>query len=533
MPATDPAREELEAWLRAVLEQPVGEIDMAEGARLLDAYGMPLPDYIGDQELDMTQSHYRLLAAVVLNREIGERFLMSKVIAAMGARDSYIAAVALNFFGYNHAKEIAPFVGNDLESNLLRFIQNEVQGPDDDLNTDLENLRQLVFKLGDKSRPQRQFLPLEIKDGKIQLNENAINDLLKLALEQDKNNRFDKMDEPTRIRLGDGIKKAFRDAAVPQRLTPDFTAAQQLNAQKNDQRILMIMPFRAVAQTMKLHEVMADFQRWTFWVQALLDNGGDVLLKDSTTRNSIMDLFTRDKCVMVNGKAYIPSIIEARRAHENNVTETIYLTADVESVRNALEEEKIPMVDVPAWFEGGNIYVDEEKKVILFGIRYSGEQDTESAYTEAAQKLLEKIEEENGGGWSLLPIPQERPYGANSFYHIDMMLSETLSTGHRLFCAAGTTPEAADAIRKLYTDEKTGKCMLIEIPVEEAIHGPLNCVEVNGAVILSEESPTARERLEALGYKVVTPADYGMNDGVLLKGALHCGTREVPAGPPA
>lgn len=507
-----------------MLQTPAHEIDVAVGEAHLAGMNMPLPlpDVNGEMEYRFDQDDFRLLAHLMLHPDRAERFLLNRAASEHSLWDTHMASLCLYRLGYNPDRHVEPLLpGSKMGKAFAEFLkQKDLDYPDPGLSPFL--LKELVDVLCEHDGLVRS--PLAVVDRKITLNPDILPGLLQVTMDDQS---YQKMSADDKTFHQQRLKNAFDAVAVPQRLTDAFDVTQQQLAQPQVQtqtqtqspppRVIMIPPFRVLSENYDPPEAMVQFQRWLFHVQALLDNGVDVSLHDTTGLAARRDTFTRDKFIMVNGKAYMPDPL----AYPGAQARALDYYGDIISVRMALIDEGVPMVRTDVWFEGGDAYVDEKHRIIIAGTRGADDEL-------AGRALRDKIIENEGSDppWQLVFLPQINTHGDETpFYHRDLMMSPELPMGHRLICPEATTPEAIAELKAAYKGEY--EKIFIEIPMREAVNLSLNSYGA-AAVILSSDCPTARRELEARGYNVVTPTDYGLEHAVMRAGGIHCVTNELP-----
>lgn len=193
---------------------------------------------------------------------------------------------------------------------------------------------------------------------------------------------------------------------------------------------------------------------------------------------------------------------------------------------------------IDAFFEGGDIFVDPRKGIILVGDDQRTN-DRTRGLVEHNQRLSTAFTEITGKR----PITIERPYSLDGKgrddgerYHLDCFMA-LLPKGELLVDPRYTTPKSLEVLKGLYGENlivigpenpttTTGPVGTGQVPNYTA-----NLVAVGNQLLMPTCSSALKATLEGRGYTVVTAQNFNAPPGLFYMrgGGIHCVTQDFPS----
>lgn len=206
------------------------------------------------------------------------------------------------------------------------------------------------------------------------------------------------------------------------------------------------------------------------------------------------------------------------------------------ALRNFLKDRDMPTISTePGMFEGGNLVYDAKRHILFWGVcnshyldelqhggmrewlpdiaaeksrRAGMKQETNRYFAEAfaeAAPSLQSDEALTRDGKNLRVAPMFIPDKvAQDCYHLDGALG-MLPTGEAVVCYERLSKTAIAALEKL-----VGREHIIRVDENAAHFGATNFITVGSNLILPYAPREMKERVEALGYRVIDPSSQGL-----------------------
>jgi len=305
--------------------------------------------------------------------------------------------------------------------------------------------------------------------------------------------------------------KHFNQAAVDL----PFDASELHDETENTKRTLMMAAPENRNVPKSKDRKMDDYKEWACVRHALVQAGAHLeIVETPPVNNWNLDVFTRDRYLMIGDTAYLPDTETLGIAYDNFRRKVV--AEEIRLMEAALQARGVKTVTVKgAFFEGGNVIRHYGSKTIFVGIY-------EPYYTaRAAQKLLSAINNTQGEEWSVQPVPLKN---FAQMYHLDTGMSEELPKGEVML-----SPLVTDRLTYETICNIVGKDKVIELKNEDAKDMATNMINVGNTIIMTSNCDDVQKQLTTRGYKVVSPADYGQTTFAFGRGGVHCMTNDVPS----
>jgi len=310
---------------------------------------------------------------------------------------------------------------------------------------------------------------------------------------------------------------------------------EQTNIGDCKRPFLMVSPNK-IMETEPKQRADIISNRWHALKTAIESTGAGVLvLKDQNSNPNDTDAFCRDSYITVGQDMLFPEALVKHSRPTYSDFFNYHASKHVKILKGSN-------------FEGGNVIIHEDKKIIFFGIEHQ-------IHIEEAKKLLKSIRELYGQQWRLIPIPLTKATNADAvlaqkvierlllrlaegnnidesllpnenseggLYHLDLMMSDPLPNGEFVVCPEGTTKDGFRNIR-----QAVGKENIIEISLKEALKGNANFVTSKSNIIISQPSERLMSEFRERGYGVLTAKDFGQERFGFSESEVHCLTRRL------
>lgn len=259
---------------------------------------------------------------------------------------------------------------------------------------------------------------------------------------------------------------------------------------------------------------------WAASRRALKDVGFTVFEYDSSEEYAPRSPYSRDKFLIIEGKAFIPDANAVPKGRQSEMSGALHNDSDffARTLERVCDEV---IVTKGIWFETGNFIPDREEKTLFGGIHTHEDLAT-------FKKMEELLARQLSSGWAFEPLTLapdilRNPENPNShwFYHLDLAQSERLNGDTVMYCSEAFTYASQ---RKL---ERHFNGALMPVSMEDAMAGAINAVAKKETVVPTAISDPLVSDLEDRGLKVVDPRDYEVEDFMLVNGGIHCMTNEV------
>jgi N-dimethylarginine dimethylaminohydrolase len=299
------------------------------------------------------------------------------------------------------------------------------------------------------------------------------------------------------------------------------TGTAFIPAQKpaTDQKFYMVSPEEMqtihdgeIAGSAYLRKFADSRMKWEAYRLALEASGAEVIaVRGGAEAGSRHETWSRDFGVKIGDTYYLPD------ATMNLNEGYADIGQDAEQFKTVFKGQPPKMQQLTgAFFEGGNIIVDERTKTIIVG--YDEQYNT----PESLQNFIDQVNATQDSHYEMIVAPlmyNKRQDAYGGAYHLDLAMSEPLPNGEILIHPESIAKEAYDKIKQVFGDR------LIEIDAVSAKRYATNLVSSGNMIIMMESS--LRAELEKRGYEVCVPMPVRNND--LEKGGIHCLTQPLPS----
>jgi len=318
------------------------------------------------------------------------------------------------------------------------------------------------------------------------------------------------------------LTEAFN--AVAEKLPFDAKELEQTGGEKK-RTVLMADPERLTEKGYGTENRVQVFKKWLCVRHALLQSGARLEVMKSQADHIPQVVYTRDQYVAIGDTVYLPDPKALEDAVFSPSSSFDMMTFNpVRYVNNhklhiAQFEKDMRARGMKtvytrgAWFEGGNVVRHFSSRTLFFGL------GGDAGAAESAQKIVATINETQGEKWSLVIVPLTD----RDMYHLDTGMSEELPNGEVMISRRVTNKEAYDVICRAIGEDK-----IIELADDEAGNLASNMIDVGDMLIMTGNCPSLKEKLEARGYRVIGPADYGQKSFEFGLGGVHCMTNDLP-----
>jgi len=278
---------------------------------------------------------------------------------------------------------------------------------------------------------------------------------------------------------------------------------------------IMADPHNLCSRGIDIKQRTEIFKKWLCLRHALVKNGAHVHLMRRGKGRRAREVYTRDRYLMIGGKAYLPDISMLEASRILDMYSHDYRDEVIQANDNLRSCGIETVVAQGAWFEGGNVIRHFASRTIFVGVY--------DAWTseESARKLLETINRTQGEKWSLVTVPLKN---YDTAYHLDLGMSEELPHGEVLLWPRVTDEETYKEIRNV-----VGHDNVIEVNDMDAKRMITNMISIDDALIMTADgSAEVKGKLESLGYRLVLPGGYGQSSFEFGQGGVHCMTNDLP-----
>jgi N-dimethylarginine dimethylaminohydrolase len=322
--------------------------------------------------------------------------------------------------------------------------------------------------------------------------------------------------------------EAFRQYFAPMSSTYDTSALPPppaADAPRDDRTFLMVSPQEYSVMPEKLNA----FAHWEFARSQLAAVGNVVVVDGREELGQSREIFARDKAFIIGDVAFTPDNRVASEFRDSEQDNAAYQQEVDQQARvlGRLGLDVVPVED--AWFEGGNVVVDEQTHTVFIGYQASPSpngqpmpDETRQFLEDSIQRVGDAVKARMGPEWQTMAVPLAQ---YDPFYHLDTAMSSVLPTGQVIMYPGATTPEAYDAIRN-----RLGADRIIEIDRDTANQMVTNFEYAGNTLVMTAArdniGPLA-QRLEGLGYTLRTPDEVGLDSGVFQSGGYRCMTLAI------
>ncbi|MDX1922467.1 MAG: hypothetical protein SFW65_05000 [Alphaproteobacteria bacterium] len=281
---------------------------------------------------------------------------------------------------------------------------------------------------------------------------------------------------------------------------------------------LMISPEDLSASTT---EVINRMVSHAALAEAIRQNGGRVeVLKGPDHQGSGIELWTRDSYLRVGNQILFP----------NNTTGEYSGKKDEDMRRDAAALTqffgqrgiKTTQTDIP--FQGGDMMVDEQRKIILYGMQPGGNREQYEQNAARLQQLTgyRTVVVERSGYRTQIGDAKDQ-----TLYHLDLITS-VLPNGRLMVFPPGLTARSMEDLRKIYGNN------IVTIQNGEEQTAVANATYVGNVMIANQVPERLRAELLKQGIRVVSASDIGPNINFTFgQGSVHCLTNEIPTSTPS
>ena len=497
-----------------LLENPAPEQTKALQQNLAD-----INLYPSDRINGQSDSLFEFSRAIASDANLAQSALIGYLDLPAGTAnpDQVLAAkISLNKLGYPTALDVSN--SPDFNSKLRQYHEDN---PLPLTNQQLDLIASEVASVA----------PLDAHDGKIEVRQNSIPDLVQNQLVQMEKYKTlpHALSAAEKLQLDGIIGEKLAQISEP---IPQISPKKLLDVQSQSQQspvILRVTPDQISANSF-ISQRMEMRAIWEAGNQAIEAAGGRIEAIDgSLADGGKREIFTRDRFIMVGNKAYLPDVDFYRSTDPDYAG----YKSEIEQARNFLKKQGIETIDVPnTWFEGGNIIQHNKSNTIFMGL--APEDDPQNA-----QRLIVKINETQPEKRTMIAVPMVE-YDRMGVYHLDLAMSEPLANGKLMF-----DQNITDLHTRQRIEDIVGKENIIPITRDEAVQGSANILRVGQTAIMTNISDRLKGVLDKEGLSYISASDFEKTgnqqidqtlarDGLGIgNGGMHCMGQEIAEMPSA
>ena len=348
-------------------------------------------------------------------------------------------------------------------------------------------------------------IPLTVKDGKI-VPEDGV---LPRAIEESAGVK------PTPA-LMEHFNKYFKENARPVVPMP----SQSSPAGKT---YFMVDPYEMV-QGLPYKHRLDGMEKWNAAKTLIEAAGGNVVTgRGADMDGGLRETFTRDRYVVVEGKAYLPdpqayaALIIAAKIENPDMSIVDTYKSEIDQAEKMLKSQGVPVVRVAgAWFEGGNVIIDRASSTIFMGL----ETDRDNAHS--LGKLAQAVNAySNAKPYDAMGVPL---VNGIIYYHLDLGMSEPLPKGGEVLLS----PHVTDAQTLSAIQKRIGQGRIIKLGENEEAGATNLVTPTRDTIVLTTASPDLMGKLSGKGYQVFHPGMQNKYSLTIASGGVHCMTNEIP-----